>query len=738
MNGWTACLFVLALLVGMAMAARGETYFVAATGDDAGPGTEAQPWRTLKKAAASVAPGATGATPARWAAVEQPDLAQRLEAAPALRPEELCVPVRSARVEYTHLVPNPDGRTYDVVQFYCKSYWESNHVYMVDLGTGAVKHERIPDGRCFHLCGRVHGRDGKFYFALLAPRGEKSGIEVYVYDPGPDTLSLLGLAAVGLGVSAESNTLRLGTDGKLYGGGAVRGARVTAYQVDTGTGRITDYGALGPRHKAGRAWCGGIAADDEWLYVASGKVPHYLVAFNRKTREERVLLETDPIKGRLGVSQRADGCTARATAVLGRATPENAYWLYQGRAIAKTGDTPPWPARPAVPEPAKAPRPKIHHESLEPDTDGHAALCFLPAEARADAPPRVADDPPSEANGWKRVPLRVDTYPMPVNRLIEWPDGRLFGTAGAYLGNFLFDPATGRAEHLGKLYLSHGPTALMNGKAYLAGYSGSMLFEYDPAKPWTVRGRRVAKRPADNPRLLVALHEWTRTSMTYAAVPGADGKLYMAGEVRRTGHGGGFGWWDPRTQTAGGFWEPFLHNPIFRMVGADGARFMVISTQDRGAPARLFVYDVMQKKLMREIVPVPGAKSTGPIVEAMPGRILGGAPDPAREGAGILYGVDIRTGEVFFRKPIPAAVPDEIDVWTRQRLKGRGDFRRGPDGRVWTYIGKTLVRIDPQTVEIEVLGTVKEPGVLAFAGNDVYLGGTETLRRLRGLAGRAR
>ncbi|MBN1675057.1 MAG: right-handed parallel beta-helix repeat-containing protein [Kiritimatiellae bacterium] len=41
------------------MAAEAATYCVATDGNDADPGTEAQPWRTLKKAAASVQPGDT-------------------------------------------------------------------------------------------------------------------------------------------------------------------------------------------------------------------------------------------------------------------------------------------------------------------------------------------------------------------------------------------------------------------------------------------------------------------------------------------------------------------------------------------------------------------------------------------------------------------------------------------------------------------------------------------------------
>ena len=671
-------------------------------------------------------------TPAHWTPAEQPDLKQRIDAAPTLIPEEVCVPVKAVRVEPPALVPNPDGRTYDVVQFYCKEYMVSNHVYAIDLGTGEVKHARIPDGRQFHLCGRVIGPDGKFYFAMPAERA-RGGMDLYVYDPAKNALISQGVVAPDLG--GEVRPMTVGTDGNVYGGGsAFEGARVGAYQINLETEKVTDYGAIGPSHKPGGSWCETIAVDDAWIYLVSGKIPYYMVAFNRFTREERVLLKSDRVKGAMYVTQRADGCTAHAADVLG-GLPSGDYWLFQGNAIPKTGDAPPWPARAIVPQRAGTPRPEISYSGMEPDSAGHAELWYRLPEAKAAARPDHADGAPSEALGWKRVSLQVDTYPQLITRLIEWPNGRLFGTAGSYQGNFLFNPATGKAEHLGKLNLSHGPTALHDGIAYLAGYPGSTVYRYDPGKPWTVQSR-LGTAPKGNPQLIARLDKWTRTSMTYAVVPGTDGKIYMAGEVRRIGNGGGFGWWDPKTEQAGGFWEPFIPHPIYYMVGADNARLMVMSTHGDGVVAKLFVYDVVLQKIVREIEPVPGARSTGPIVEAMPGFILGAAPDPLRKEGSILYGMDVRNGEILFRKALPYTVPEEVDTRGQPRLQGRGDFRLGPDGRVWTCVGKALVRIAPMTAQVEVLGRLDTGGRLAFAGSDVYLGGTEVLRRLRGLAAR--
>lgn len=674
--------------------------------------------------------------PSRWVPSEQPNLRQEIDSAPLLNPQEVCVPVKSIKVGETMLVPNPDGKTYDVLQWYYREYSQSTTVFIVDLATGEMKRDGIPDGRQIHICGRVLGPNGLFY--ITTPDRQRD-MELWIYDPTTNTLTYRGVIAPGLG--GENRPMVIGTDGKIYGAGSrPDDSRVGAYQIDPDTGKVTDYGGLGPSHKPAGCWCQSLGADDEWIYLASGKVPWYLVAFNRKTREERVLLETDRVLGNITVSQRPDGCTARATALLGSKNPTDEFWLYQGKAIPKTDNTPPWPARSMTPRPLP-PRPELYTERLDPDPDGWAELWYRLPEAKEAAAKNPPMDASPEALGWKVVRFRVDLFPMPIRRLTELPDGRLFGTADFYLGNFVFDPATGQWQHLGKCHLSHYSTTFADGKIYMSGYPSSPVYVLDLKMPWTL-GHGTLGKPAppetdraSNPRLLTRLAEFTRTHKMYGAATGADGKVYFGGQCIRNANGGGLGWWDPKTEQAGGIWEPFTAYAIHYLASAEEGKYLVLSTRavrddtrnnwtpDQG---KLFVYDVLKGQIVREIEPVLGAKSTGPVVEVMPGRVLGAAADPKQEGAGILYGVDIHTGEVLFRKGVPYAVPEDVTY-------GRTDFRKGPDGHVWTYLGKALVRIDPTTVTVEVLGKVNQPGVLAFAGNNVYLGGTESLRRLPGL-----
>lgn len=142
----------------------------------------------LTFALSNVAPAAAP----RWTPVAQPDLKQQLDAAKPLQVEDVCIPVRSVRRDSPMRVPNPDGKTYDVLAWYYKGYSGPTTVYMIDLGTGEVEKGGIPLGRQIHVCGQVLGPDGKYY---MATPDRREGTELYVYDPAANELSCLRVVA---------------------------------------------------------------------------------------------------------------------------------------------------------------------------------------------------------------------------------------------------------------------------------------------------------------------------------------------------------------------------------------------------------------------------------------------------------------------------------------------------------------------------------------------------------------
>ena len=93
---------------------------------------------------------------------------------------------------------------------------------------------------------------------------------------------------------------------------------------------------------------------------------------------------------------------------------------------------------------------------------------------------------------------------------------------------------------------------------------------------------------------------------------------------------------------------------------------------------------------MRNFVPVAKANKAGPVVETLPGRLLGTTEDPEVPGGGVLYGADVNTGEILFAKKLPQPLRFAWAEGTTQ-----WDYQKGPDGFIWTTLGGTLVRIAP-------------------------------------------
>jgi hypothetical protein len=224
----------------------------------------------------------------------------------------------------------------------------------------------------------------------------------------------------------------------------------------------------------------------------------------------------------------------------------------------------------------------------------------------------------------------------------------------------------------------------------------------------------------------------------YAAAVGADGRIYFGGQWIRSGSAGGLAWYDPKTEKAGGFWEPFSTYQITHMAAAADGRYIVISTKRvedtlLGKPkpkqGRLFAFDTKDAKIVREFDPVMDAKGSGPIVAVGGTRVLGWTVNGEDTQTSVLYGADVEAGTVAFRVVLPYPLPVSIGSNQQEAF----DFRLGPDGKVWTVIDNRIVRIDPKDASIQVVGRVAKGGRLAFSGKDVYLGAGPTLRRITGL-----
>ncbi len=686
-----------------------------------------------------------------WRAAEQPDLKQVLEQAPVLQTESLGEPSRGVNTWEHWLVPNPDGKTWDALQLYFKEYYGPTWLHAIDLGTGQVKKQRLPDKRQFYLSGRALGFDGKYYIATPGPNGRGYGWSMFmhVYNPATNTFEERGEIVHDL--SGEVRPLAVGPDGRIYGTGSY-GGKVGLYIYDPKLGKVVkNFGGVGPSHPNG-AWSRySIGVDDTHAYIASGMVPAwYLVAVNLETGEEKVLLES-PTERRMDIVESFPGAWA---IVPQEGDARKDYWLYHGEAIPKVNDTPPWPKQ-ASPWDKAAPKPELYLDQIDPDAEGKATLWYRLPEDAAKAPKEPAPDAKAEDLGWQSVRLEgVESYSLPNSPLTLLYDGRLYGTGG-YAGSFIFDPRTNQTTHLGRNHGLAAYTSIVYGdKLYSSGYPAGPVYVFDPARPWTpYKGGPPTHPPPwrgapdSNPREMGSLGKDTRVAIAHSSAIGVDGKIYFGGFGERSYTGGGFGWYDPKTEKLGGFWKPLSGYGVHWLAPLQGGHLIVMSTvttqdelNENRVPeeAKLFFYDVNLGKIVREVVPVPKARTTGLVTEVAPGRLLGltvDTVDPERPGNGILYGLDVATGEVLFRKTLPWPVGTDgyWPHWVDPPYEHL-DLVRGPDGFVWTYLKDVLVRIDPKDASVHVVGKIEPLGRPTFVGNDVYFAGTEQLRRIRNIA----
>ena len=679
-----------------------------------------------------------------WRAVEQPELKEALERAPVLQTKSLGEPARGVNVWERWLVPNHDGKTWDVLQIYFKEYYGSTWLYAVDLGTGQVRKQRLADDHQFYLSGRALGFDGKYYIAT--PSRRTWSMDMFVYDPATNTVEERGEIVPGLG--GEVRPLVTGPDGRIYGTGT-RDNKVGLYIYDPKLGKVVkDFGPVGPGHPNG-AWSRYVmGVDDTHAYIASGMIPAwYLVAINLTTGEEKVLLES-PTDCVMDIIEHFPGAYARVPQ--DSDAPDKEYWLYHGQAIPKTNDTPPWPKQ-ASPWDKAVPKPEVYFDQIDPDAEGNAMLWYRSREDAAKAPKDPPHDDP-QTLGWKSVRLEgVESYPHRINPMSILPDGRLYGTGDDYAGVFVFDPRTDQTTILGpRPGLAPYTQIVCGDKLYSSGYSGGHLFVYDPTRPWTLSKGGPPGHPApdqadarSNPRYLGDFDKTTRVGLMHSSALGADGKIYFGGFGLRHYTGGGFGWYDPKTRKMDGFWMPLSGYAVQWIALALDGRLIVISTiraaderNDNRAPeeAKLFVYDVSEQKIVREITPIAKGRTTGLITEVAPGRLLGLTSNPEHPDRSILYGVEVTTGQVLFTKglPSPVSVDSYWPHWVDPSYEYLA-FVHGPDGFVWTYLKDVLVRIDPKDASVHVVGKVDPVGWPTFVGNDVYFSGPEQLRRIRNL-----
>jgi hypothetical protein len=606
-----------------------------------------------------------------------------LDAAPPGNVEKLGVVQQQARICTQMLSP----ATKDYPARYLIGFWSMADrkyyaTFVVNLSTGAFRKVDAPgfDKDTLRWPTQM-GDDGKCFFGCL-----NGGLAVY--DPAMDEFKHLRP----IPKSGWLRGLAIGTDGAVYASDYPTGS---AARYDPKTGEVENYGPQGGPFEITSIYGYSVGAEGDWVYTAAGKIPWYVVACNRKTKQQTNLFKFKQ-EDFPNVVQRRNGVFLSVSIVdqAKNTSRTECYRLENGKAT-KIENLPP-----NDPAPARAwdgiPQPVVQSSDQGlPFEDNAAVLLYRPAGA--------AD--------FSKALLPVTPEPYNVQRIAPMGDGRVLVAPGSYGNVYLFDPKTNKYDLVGNPAKRNIYSMLVHdGSIYFAGYSNAILGVFEKGDG-------------------VILHDYNRmlgSKHSYGLAVGGDGFIYLANQAEREFVGGSLAWWNPKTKEPGGI--RFPNDVCERVISVDGGKLMVVATQAVNDPTHpeikvkdgnLIVYDTAQRKVLHKFAPITGADSSGSagfIAEGTPGIVVGLASVNKK---GMIYVANAREGKTLQSAALPA--------------EPKGDLQRGPDGQLYGFLGDTLVRIDAKTYAVTPLCKAA-PGRIVFVDRDAYLSGGPELRRIKDVA----
>lgn len=666
----------------------------------------------------------------QWKPVDQPELAALLAASPALQTDRVAPPPQRCWVGGApYLVPAPGGRNWQMLLPYFNSYRGEQEVIIHDFASEQTTRQyfNTPETTLakdiqvdFHMQPGYYTQ-GKFVIEMMGP------VAFLVYDP--DQRRFVH-ASKPFGEEVIQGRAVLGEDGGIYGIGWPRDlGGFAAYRFDPQTYQSELYPVFGPANPNRHELYRDVTMSGNWIYAAIGNEPWHMVAFNVQTKEGRVLATTETIKGDYGTIEfflMEGGVSgfirepAEISGIQKFSKQQFDFWLHDGRVYPRTNDIAPWSQQPAKPSkrlvswgrgPSEWPRgtmpvdpPQFKESTQIPTAGGEVNLEY-----------RLS------GQGWQTLAYTVRMYPGDVARLTELNQDILFAVDNGYGENVFYNV---RTHQLKRVEGSVSPYSfgIYGHRLYLTGYPQSPVMEYDFTRPL---GR---KQEVPNPKQVAHLGQYMDVHYPMTGILiGADGRIYTGGDSSgRRRVGGGFGWYNPSTGEAGGE-KIDRHNFYWGTSASEGRYILLASKFSDDSGGALFAWDTQSHRFIYSKA-LPFAIHPGPLVEAMPGLVMGFAKAKDRK-TGILYGVKPDSGAVLWQKSVPFGPVDDFGQLNRQHYV----YRRGPDGHIWANLGHTLVRIDPRNAFVDPVGRLGTVGQIAFTSAGVFLSGGQSLQRIRGL-----
>ncbi len=633
-----------------------------------------------------------------------------------LRVESIGTPVKSARYWTTGLSPNPRGGYNFITQIYNvdKSGKMDTDWVVLDLASGQpAKRFTFPGyaNSNFQIENQLRAANGRIFFAI-------QGTRFCYYDPETETIGMIGpLFPATPGGPGFFYQNQIGPDGLLYSTTQSSDGFTYLAVVNPDTLTFKTFEKIGGKVRKEMLTYGyWIEVDPPWVYVCVGQETWALVAVNTETSESKVLAEV-PAPYRISFNSREHVRVSITSEYTGTDMGEGTFkdnvlyvpsqkvkteyfWLAADKMIPAMQNYnaaelpftprsmkkfPPLELTKTKALPLGTP-PELDLSGLGLVVDNSFTVKWRPAGSPTAAEWRTASFPLKNVIGIK------------IQSLIALKDGTLLGNAEQYNGFFRYKPADNKLAYYGKAGPSQPVIAEADGKVYFTGYPNSVLYVYDPAKPWT------CPFPADfaaiskaelNPHVLGQFAVKTGTHYAYGLVA-EGGRLYMYGRRERQGQGGGVGYYDIASGKFEGtnanlnFLVPrgFAVMPALKKIVYSGELIDdPTHPTEKPAEAQLVVYDMEMKELKR-ITVKPGLASTGWLYVAPSGKQIVGVLNTPTDKA--IYLFDMETEKLVKW----VTLTDAID-WVSTNPK---------DGKWFGRVKSTLVQLDPATLDVKPIG----------------------------------
>ncbi len=290
----------------------------------------------------------------------------------------------------------------------------------------------------------------------------------------------------------------------------------------------------------------------------------------------------------------------------------------------------------------------------------------------------------------KLTDVQVPAEPVNIHEIVKGPDGKIY-TAGYLQGNLgVYEPTSGTSYYWDGVGQGEGMTAIHN-KLYLGIYPNASIYEYDLDRPWNRTNSDEL-----NPNRLFTLNALDQ-DRPFGMGGAEDLNKLFVGTVPKNGMlGGALAVYDLE---AGG--EPEVYHQlvpdqsVLSFAYKNGLLYGGTSIHggQGGNPtateAVLFIWDVVSKEKIFEIVPVAGKQAITALHIGPDGNVWGLAN-------GALFVFDIETREVIYSKD---AFPNAKGRWID------GSMETGTDGNIYATVGGYFFKVDAITKEVTVLAS---------------------------------